>query len=143
MDRMQKGVKHPTGDCSTQPFSEEAKSFAQDPRACSLNHQGKDIFHTTDFCNLALSNKLNSANHFRYPLIKFFVCLTFQFAAVTKFILSKIKMSGEPLAPFDGLYKIPQVFGSVLEFNESPAQFPLSGNMTTFLGIMLLQQLRK
>ena len=50
-------------------------------------------------------------------------------------------MSGEPPAQFDGLNKISQVFGWILEFNEPPAQFPLSGNMTTFLGIMFLQQL--
>ena len=67
--------------------------------------------------------------------------LTFQFAAITKFILSEIRMSGEPLSQFDGLYKISQVFVSVFEFNEPLAQFPLLGNMNMFLGIMLLQQL--
>ena len=50
-------------------------------------------------------------------------------------------MGGEPPTQFDGLNNIAQVFGSVLEFNEPPTQFPLTGNMTTFLEIMLLQQL--
>ena len=53
------------------------------------------------------SSRINLAKHLNsYPLIKFFVCLIFQFAAITKFILSTIKMSGEPPAQFDGLYKI-------------------------------------
>ena len=50
-------------------------------------------------------------------------------------------MSSEPRPQFDGLYNISQVFGWVLELNEPVAQFPLSRNMATFLGIMLLQQL--
>ena len=33
-------------------------------------------------------------------------------------------MSSEPRAQFDGLDKIAYVFGSVLELNEPPAQFP-------------------
>ena len=33
-------------------------------------------------------------------------------------------MSDEPLAQFDGLYKIAWVFGSVLEFNELPSSVP-------------------
>ena len=59
-----------------------------------------------DFCNLALSSKINLANHFSYPLIKFFVCLNFQVAVITKFILLENIMSGEPPTQFDGLYKI-------------------------------------
>ena len=129
----------PKGDCSTQPFPEATKSLAQDPRACSLHHQDGDLYYIAYFCN-SLNNKLSLSNNFSYPLIKLFVCLNFQFATITKFILSEIRMSGEPPAHFDGLYKIAQVFGSVLEFNKPPNSVPL-GNMTTFLGIMLLQQL--
>ena len=47
----------------------------------------------------------------------------------------------QPPTQFDGIYKIAQVFGSVLELNKPPSQFPLLENMTIFLGIMLVQQL--
>ena len=60
---------------------------------------------------------------------------------MTKFILSEIRMSGEPLAQFDGLYKISYAFGSVLEFNEPPNSIPPLREHDYFLGIMLLQQL--
>ena len=50
-------------------------------------------------------------------------------------------MSSEPIAQFDGLYKIAYILGSFLVLNEPPSQFLLLGNMTTLLGIMLLQQL--
>ena len=69
------------------------------------------------------------------------MCLTSQFAAATRFIHLEIKMSGKPPTQFDGLYQIAQVFESVLELNEPLAQFNLSGNMATFLGIILLRQL--
>ena len=32
--------------------------------------------------------------------------------------------SSEPPSQFDGLYNIAEVFGSVLDLNEPPAQFP-------------------
>ena len=59
-----------------------------------------------NYATKTLSSRLNSANHFIYPLIKFLVCLTFQFEAITSFILLEIRMSSEPPAQFDGLYNI-------------------------------------
>ena len=142
LDMLQKKGRTPKGDCSTQPFHEATKSPAQDPRACSLHHQNEDLCYTTDLYNSALNNRLNSTNHFSYPLIKFFVCLNFQFATFTELILSEIKISGEPPAQFDGLYKISQVFGSVLEFNEPPILVPPLREHYHSLCIMLLQQLK-
>ena len=49
----------------------------------------------------------------------------------------------EPPVQFDGIYKIAKVFGSILKLNESPTQFLLSGNMTTFLGIFIPTTTRK
>ena len=138
---MQKGDKHPWETSPPNFLLKQPKLLAQDPRSYSLNHQDKYLCHTLDFCNKTLNSRLNLANHFSYPLFKFLVCLTFQFAAFTRFILSEIKMSGEHPAQFDGLYKISQVFRLVLELNDPPSQFPLSRNMTTFLGIMLTSRM--
>ena len=111
------------GDRSTQSSTKASKSLAQDPQACSLNHQDKDLCHTTDFWNLALSSIINSTKHFSYPLIKVFVPDVSICSSHKVHSLRNI-MSDEPPPQFDGLYNIVQVFGSVFKFNELPAQFP-------------------
>ena len=52
-------------------------------------------------------------------------------------------MSSDPFAQFDGIYNISRVFGPFLELNEPSAEFPLSRNMTTILGILLPAIARK
>ena len=92
--------------------------------------------------NLALNNKLHSTillqlSPHRIPCVPdFSVCISHKVHSLG------IKCS-EPPAQFNGIYKISQVFGSVSKLNEPPAQFLLSGNMTTFQGFLFLQQLKR
>ena len=143
---MLKGGKHPKETISPNLLLKQPMITCLGPLSLftePLGRRSMNVAHKKNCYNLAIGSKLISTNHFTYSLIIFRVFLTFQFAGVTRFIHLEIRMSGELTAQFDGLYKSDQVFGLVLELNDPPAQFPLSRNMSTFLGIMLPATARK
>ena len=136
-----KGDKHPKEIVSPNLFQKHRTITCLGPPILfteSLGQISLNISHTTNLLQISTQQQTYLNKSLQLSLIKFLVCLTFQFATVTRIIHLEIRMSGDPPTQFDGLYKIAQVFGPILELNEPPTQFPLSGNMTTFLGIMLL-----